>query len=172
MRYPFTCRLFSLLLPIFVNYIYYKYYKYYLLYILQIRYTLTWRIYSLTLHSFLNYIYYKRHTHWFVYFLLRLFMTSLIKIIVYRRTATLTSAEDLANVGSPLREASPRPEVRVVAPSHRPPPALATVNNTNNASNGSANRKSVSILLPEQSSGWPEQQHGFVHRCDKEPPSI
>ncbi|XP_012236253.1 uncharacterized protein LOC100744200 isoform X2 [Bombus impatiens] len=70
-----------------------------------------------------------------------------------RRTATLTSAEDLANVGSPLREASPRPEVRVVAPSHRPPPALATVNNTNNASNGSANRKSVSILLPEQSSG-------------------
>lgn len=87
------------------------------------------------------------------------------------RPAALTNPEDLVNVGSPLRDASPRPEVRVVAPSHRPPPALAAANATN-VSNGSANRKSVSILLPEHSSGWPQQQHGFVHRCDKEPPSI
>ncbi|XP_016904954.1 uncharacterized protein LOC107993180 isoform X1 [Apis cerana] len=69
------------------------------------------------------------------------------------RSSTLTNPEDLVNVGSPLREASPRPEVRVVAPAHRPPSVLATVNNTNNANNGSANRKSVSILLPEHSSG-------------------
>ncbi|XP_017882929.2 uncharacterized protein LOC108626647, partial [Ceratina calcarata] len=71
------------------------------------------------------------------------------------RTATLTNPEDLVNVGSPLREASPRPEVRVVAPSHRPPPSLATVNNAQNTAShqGSANRKSVSILLPEHSSG-------------------
>ncbi|XP_076764417.1 uncharacterized protein LOC143431517 isoform X2 [Xylocopa sonorina] len=64
------------------------------------------------------------------------------------RAATLTSPEDLANVGSPLREASPRPEVRVVAPSHR-----AGNNASNAAGNGSAHRKSVSILLPEHSSG-------------------
>ncbi|XP_026297777.1 uncharacterized protein LOC100576528 isoform X3 [Apis mellifera] len=69
------------------------------------------------------------------------------------RSSTLTNPEDLVNVGSPLREASPRPEVRVVAPAHRPPSVLATVNNTNNTNNGSANRKSVSILLPEHSSG-------------------
>ncbi|XP_043512649.1 uncharacterized protein LOC122530069 isoform X2 [Frieseomelitta varia] len=70
------------------------------------------------------------------------------------RTAALTNPEDLANVGSPLREASPRPEVRVVAPSHRPPSALATVNNNaSNPANGSSNRKSVSILLPEHTSG-------------------
>ncbi|XP_017760415.1 PREDICTED: uncharacterized protein LOC108550958 [Eufriesea mexicana] len=68
------------------------------------------------------------------------------------RTPTLTNPEDLVNVGSPLREASPRPEVRVVAPSHRPPSVLATVNNATGG-NGSANRKSVSILLPEHSSG-------------------
>ncbi|KAK1121469.1 hypothetical protein K0M31_010270 [Melipona bicolor] len=70
------------------------------------------------------------------------------------RTPALTNPEDLANVGSPLREASPRPEVRVVAPSHRPPSALATVNNNaSNSANGSSNRKSVSILLPEHTSG-------------------
>ncbi|KOC70430.1 hypothetical protein WH47_00575 [Habropoda laboriosa] len=68
------------------------------------------------------------------------------------RAPTFTNPEDLVNVGSPLREASPRPEVRVVAPSHRSP-ALATATSTSNASNGSANRKSVSILLPEHSSG-------------------
>ncbi|XP_076686281.1 uncharacterized protein LOC143378439 isoform X3 [Andrena cerasifolii] len=68
------------------------------------------------------------------------------------RPSALANAEDLVNVGSPLREASPRPEVRVVAPSHRPLSALATANATN-VSNGSANRKSVSILLPEHTSG-------------------
>ncbi|XP_033342859.1 uncharacterized protein LOC117229981 isoform X1 [Megalopta genalis] len=66
------------------------------------------------------------------------------------RASALANADDLANVGSPLREASPRPEVRVVAPSHRPPSALAA---TSVITNGSANRKSVSILLPEHSSG-------------------
>ncbi|XP_076648624.1 uncharacterized protein LOC143356642 isoform X3 [Halictus rubicundus] len=66
------------------------------------------------------------------------------------RASVLANGEDLANVGSPLREASPRPEVRVVAPSHRPPSALAA---TSVITNGSANRKSVSILLPEHSSG-------------------
>ncbi|XP_053977737.1 uncharacterized protein LOC128875840 isoform X2 [Hylaeus volcanicus] len=65
--------------------------------------------------------------------------------------SALANAEDLVNVGSPLREASPRPEVRVVAPLHRPPSALAA--NANNVANGSANRKSVSILLPEHTSG-------------------
>lgn len=99
-------------------------------------------------------------------------LTNLINSLSYYRSSTLTNPEDLVNVGSPLREASPRPEVRVVAPAHRPPSVLATVNNTNNANNGSANRKSVSILLPEHSSGWPQQQHGFVHRCDKDPPTI
>ncbi|XP_076246675.1 uncharacterized protein LOC143186788 isoform X2 [Calliopsis andreniformis] len=69
------------------------------------------------------------------------------------RPSALTNPEDLVNVGSPLREASPRPEVRVVAPSHRPPSALAATNAASNLSNGSANRKSVSILLPEHSSG-------------------
>ncbi|XP_043256510.1 uncharacterized protein LOC122399695 isoform X2 [Colletes gigas] len=67
--------------------------------------------------------------------------------------SALTNAEDLVNVGSPLREASPRPEVRVVAPLHRPPSALATTTNPSNVTNGSANRKSVSILLPEHTSG-------------------
>ncbi|XP_076229460.1 uncharacterized protein LOC116427605 isoform X2 [Nomia melanderi] len=66
------------------------------------------------------------------------------------RPTALANSDDLANVGSPLREASPRPEVRVVAPSHRPPSALAA---GNVMTNGSANRKSVSILLPEHSSG-------------------
>lgn len=103
---------------------------------------------------------------------LRLTRTNLINSLSYYRSSTLTNPEDLVNVGSPLREASPRPEVRVVAPAHRPPSVLATVNNTNNTNNGSANRKSVSILLPEHSSGWPQQQHGFVHRCDKDPPTI
>ncbi|XP_034176157.1 uncharacterized protein LOC117602362 isoform X2 [Osmia lignaria lignaria] len=83
------------------------------------------------------------------------------------RTATLANAEDLVNMGSPLREASPRPEVRVVAPSHRSPSSLATdnisnptnlinvsnISNASNLSNGAGNRKSVSILLPEHSSG-------------------
>ncbi|KAG7211868.1 hypothetical protein KM043_011088 [Ampulex compressa] len=64
------------------------------------------------------------------------------------RPSPLVNQEDLVNVGSPLRESSPRPEVRVVAPSHRPPSALATANG-----NGSSNRKSVSILLPEHTSG-------------------
>ncbi|XP_018313649.1 uncharacterized protein [Mycetomoellerius zeteki] len=65
-----------------------------------------------------------------------------------------TNPEELIGVGSPLREASPRPEVRVVAPSHRPQPtsALAATNNGHHAVS-TANRKSVSILLPEQNSG-------------------
>ncbi|XP_076297196.1 uncharacterized protein LOC143217177 isoform X2 [Lasioglossum baleicum] len=66
------------------------------------------------------------------------------------RASALANGEDLTSLGSPLREASPRPEVRVVAPSHRPPSALAA---TSVITNGSANRKSVSILLPEHSSG-------------------
>lgn len=68
----------------------------------------------------------------------------------YRASALANPEELVGVVGSPLREASPRPEVRVVAPAHRPPSALA-------AGNGhvvtTANRKSVSILLPEQTSG-------------------
>ena len=65
-----------------------------------------------------------------------------------------TNPEELVGVGSPLREASPRPEVRVVAPSHRPQPtsALAATNDGHHAVS-TANRKSVSILLPEQNSG-------------------
>ncbi|XP_011066987.1 PREDICTED: uncharacterized protein LOC105153688 isoform X1 [Acromyrmex echinatior] len=72
----------------------------------------------------------------------------------HRPSAVLaTNPEELVGVGSPLREASPRPEVRVVAPSHRPQPtsALATTNDGHHVS--TANRKSVSILLPEQNSG-------------------
>lgn len=79
------------------------------------------------------------------------------------RPATITNSEDLVNLSSPLREASPRPEVRMVAPSHRPPSGLVT--------NNSTNRKSVSIILPEEIVGWP-QHHGFVHRCDKNQPLI
>ncbi|XP_076391002.1 uncharacterized protein LOC100882678 isoform X3 [Megachile rotundata] len=83
------------------------------------------------------------------------------------RAATLANPEDLVNMSSPLREASPRPEVRVIAPSHRSPSSLVTdnisnptdlinvsnISNASNLSNGSGNRKSVSILLPEHSSG-------------------
>ncbi|XP_011633466.2 LOW QUALITY PROTEIN: uncharacterized protein LOC105424766 [Pogonomyrmex barbatus] len=73
----------------------------------------------------------------------------------HRPSAVLTAnPEELVGVGSPLREASPRPEVRVVAPSHRPPPTSALATTTNGGHVVStANRKSVSILLPEQSSG-------------------
>ncbi|XP_033214425.1 uncharacterized protein LOC117171324 isoform X2 [Belonocnema kinseyi] len=53
--------------------------------------------------------------------------------------------DDLLTLSSPLREASPRPEVRVVAPSHRPPSGLVKSNSTN--------RKSVSIILPEETVG-------------------
>ncbi|XP_018351629.1 PREDICTED: uncharacterized protein LOC108754079 isoform X2 [Trachymyrmex septentrionalis] len=73
----------------------------------------------------------------------------------HRPSAVLaTNPEELVGVGSPLREASPRPEVRVVAPSHRPQPtsALAATNDGHHAVS-TANRKSVSILLPEQNSG-------------------
>ncbi|XP_011143353.2 uncharacterized protein LOC105185493 isoform X1 [Harpegnathos saltator] len=67
------------------------------------------------------------------------------------RPSALANPEELVGaVGSPLREASPRPEVRVVAPSHRPPPSALAANGHAVAT---ANRKSVSILLPEQSSG-------------------
>ncbi|XP_018368018.1 PREDICTED: uncharacterized protein LOC108764338 isoform X2 [Trachymyrmex cornetzi] len=73
----------------------------------------------------------------------------------HRPSAVLaTNPEELVGVGSPLREASPRPEVRVVAPSHRPQPmsALAATNDGHHAVS-TVNRKSVSILLPEQNSG-------------------
>ncbi|XP_015433823.1 PREDICTED: uncharacterized protein LOC107189731 isoform X2 [Dufourea novaeangliae] len=66
------------------------------------------------------------------------------------RPSMLTNTEHLGNVSSPVREALPRPKVRVVAPSHRPQSTLVM---TNVVTNGSANRKSVSILLPEHSSG-------------------
>lgn len=103
-----------------------------------------------------------------------------------RTSASLAAnPEELVGVDSPLREASPRPEVRVVAPSHRPPPTsvLAAANGGHHHHHHAvsmANRKSVSILLPEQTSGWPkllqqqqqQQQHGFVHRCDEAPLSI
>ncbi|XP_043505258.1 uncharacterized protein LOC122526127 isoform X2 [Polistes fuscatus] len=108
------------------------------------------------------------------------------------RPSMLANNEELVGVGSPLREASPRPEVRVVAPAHRPPSGLAVVQSmttTNNivapnmmttltttttttttmttstssssstttttTATGTAitNRKSVSILLPEHTSG-------------------
>ncbi|XP_012234159.2 uncharacterized protein [Linepithema humile] len=68
--------------------------------------------------------------------------------------ALATNPEELVGVGSPLREASPRPEVRVVAPSHRPPSALAAANGGHHQhAVSTASRKSVSILLPEQTSG-------------------
>ncbi|XP_015173514.1 PREDICTED: uncharacterized protein LOC107064872 isoform X3 [Polistes dominula] len=110
------------------------------------------------------------------------------------RPSMLVNNEEFVGVGSPLREASPRPEVRVVAPAHRPPSGLAvvqsmsTTNNlvapnmmttltttttttttmtTSSTSSSSltttttstatgttnTNRKSVSILLPEHTSG-------------------
>lgn len=107
------------------------------------------------------------------------------------RPSMLGNQEDLVGVGSPLREASPRPEVRVVAPAHRPQSGLvgqSIMTNNNNGLGGSlgmnnaaspttlttttttttmatatsmtatststtANRKSVSILLPEHTSG-------------------
>ncbi|KAH0560606.1 uncharacterized protein LOC123264836 isoform X1 [Cotesia glomerata] len=61
-----------------------------------------------------------------------------------------SNTEDLMGVNSPLRESSPRPEIRVVAPSHRATSALVT-NLSSSSSIGSiqSNRKSVSILLPE-----------------------
>lgn len=104
------------------------------------------------------------------------------------RPSMLTNNDDLVGVGSPLREASPRPEVRVVAPAHRPQsqlvgqPILTNNNNslasslalnnvaslttttttttmatttstTATSTSTTSNRKSVSILLPEHSSG-------------------
>ncbi|XP_029677280.1 uncharacterized protein LOC115244047 isoform X2 [Formica exsecta] len=77
----------------------------------------------------------------------------------HRTSASLAAnPEELVGVDSPLREASPRPEVRVVAPSHRPPPTsvLAAANGGHHHHHhavSTANRKSVSILLPEQTSG-------------------
>ncbi|XP_050463839.1 uncharacterized protein LOC126857947 isoform X3 [Cataglyphis hispanica] len=77
----------------------------------------------------------------------------------HRTSASLAAnPEELVGVDSPLREASPRPEVRVVAPSHRPPPTsvLAAANGGHHHHHHTvsmANRKSVSILLPEQTSG-------------------
>ncbi|KAF7388917.1 hypothetical protein HZH66_010054 [Vespula vulgaris] len=45
------------------------------------------------------------------------------------RPSLLQSNNDdlVVGVGSPLREASPRPEVRVVAPAHRPPSGLVAL---------------------------------------------
>ncbi|XP_051174106.1 uncharacterized protein LOC127289896 isoform X2 [Leptopilina boulardi] len=64
------------------------------------------------------------------------------------KPVSVANSDDLVNLSSPLREASsPRPEVRVVAPSHRPPSGLVTSNNN------SSNRKSVSIILPEETVG-------------------
>ncbi|XP_029172942.1 uncharacterized protein LOC114941916 isoform X2 [Nylanderia fulva] len=77
----------------------------------------------------------------------------------HRTSASLAAnPEELVGVDSPLREASPRPEVRVVAPSHRPPPTsvLAAANGVHHQHHhavSSASRKSVSILLPDQTSG-------------------
>ncbi|XP_015108462.1 uncharacterized protein LOC107035520 isoform X2 [Diachasma alloeum] len=59
----------------------------------------------------------------------------------------ITTSDDTKN--SPHHESSPRPEVRVIAPSHRPSSTLTT-----SASGGSqSSRKSVSILLPDESAG-------------------
>ncbi|XP_070164620.1 uncharacterized protein [Polyergus mexicanus] len=77
----------------------------------------------------------------------------------HRTSASLVAnPEELVGVDSPLREASPRPEVRVVAPSHRPPSmsVLAAANGGHRHhphAVSTANRKSVSILLPEQTNG-------------------
>ncbi|XP_074093900.1 uncharacterized protein LOC141524130 isoform X3 [Cotesia typhae] len=63
-----------------------------------------------------------------------------------------SNSEDLMGVNSPLRESSPRPEIRVVAPSHRATSALVTnLSSSSSLSIGNiqSNRKSVSILLPE-----------------------
>jgi len=66
--------------------------------------------------------------------------------------ALATNAEELVGIGSPLREASPRPEVRVIAPSHRPlPPSALAGTNASHHPISAMNRKSVSILLPETS---------------------
>ncbi|XP_043478567.1 uncharacterized protein LOC122508948 isoform X3 [Leptopilina heterotoma] len=54
------------------------------------------------------------------------------------KSVSVANNEDLVNLSSPLREASPRPEVRVT-PSHRSPSGLVT--------------KSVSIILPEETVG-------------------
>ncbi|XP_023288446.1 uncharacterized protein LOC105704375 isoform X2 [Orussus abietinus] len=62
------------------------------------------------------------------------------------RPVSLPNPENPGGIGSPLREASPRPEVRVVAPAHRP-------TTTSNGSGSAPSRKSVSILLPERTSG-------------------
>ncbi|XP_063976746.1 uncharacterized protein LOC135162316 isoform X4 [Diachasmimorpha longicaudata] len=61
--------------------------------------------------------------------------------------ALITTSDDTKS--SPHQESSPRPEVRVIAPSHRASSTLTT-----SASGGSqSSRKSVSILLPEESAG-------------------
>ncbi|XP_011257639.1 uncharacterized protein LOC105252108 isoform X2 [Camponotus floridanus] len=73
------------------------------------------------------------------------------------RTSLAANPEELVGVDSPLREASPRPEVRVVAPSHRPAPTSVLAANGGHPHHhhavSTASRKSVSILLPEQTSG-------------------
>ncbi|XP_011344446.1 uncharacterized protein LOC105283409 isoform X2 [Ooceraea biroi] len=70
----------------------------------------------------------------------------------HRASAVLATNPEDQLVGSPLREASPRPEVRVIAPSHRPlPPSALAATNGNHHPISTANRKSVSILLPETS---------------------
>lgn len=66
-------------------------------------------------------------------------------MINFRSSLAANNTEDLMGVNSPLHESSPRPEVRVIAPSHRPSSVLATNSSTGNQSS----RKSVSILLPE-----------------------
>ncbi|XP_024944079.1 uncharacterized protein LOC107271065 isoform X2 [Cephus cinctus] len=68
----------------------------------------------------------------------------------HRPAVLAVMTEDNAVSGSPLRtEASPRPEVRVVAPSHRPSSAATGTSNPN----GIPTRKSVSILLPDHKAG-------------------
>ncbi|KAK0168244.1 hypothetical protein PV327_002068 [Microctonus hyperodae] len=63
----------------------------------------------------------------------------------HRSSLAANNTEDLMGVNSPLHESSPRPEVRVIAPSHRPSSVLAT----NSTAGNQSSRKSVSILLPE-----------------------
>lgn len=66
------------------------------------------------------------------------------------RSLALAGCDENVGIGSPMREASPRPEVRVLAPSHRPPSGPAA---TNNSVAQGPTRKSVSILLPDNVAG-------------------
>ncbi|XP_034934204.1 uncharacterized protein [Chelonus insularis] len=67
------------------------------------------------------------------------------------RSSPINTSEDFVRINSSHQESSTRPEVRVIAPSHR-----LTFSPTLNATNSHQNpigRKSVSILLPEHSNG-------------------